>query len=330
MESKTKVQLSLADIQNLVSHAFGENIVSAREMKDGWFNTTYHIAMGDGGKQTVLKVGPPLDADVLTYEKDLLRAEVETMKLAATNPQIPVPRITFDDQSRSRIPYPYYFMDFLAGTTWDKIHSSLTEAQNNAIEYQLGQITAQINGFRSKAFGFHSFGREFDNWPDAFRWMCEILFADAGRYSIEPDLSAHEFFDSFDEHHASFAEVLHPQLVHWDLWPGNIFITLSADDPGIEGVVDFERALWGDPLMESYLTRQSGIPHYMAGYGENMFATRSQRIRRTFYDIYLHLIMIIEDGPRQYDDKRMVNWARQQLQRDMKMLHHGDFLEGDN
>jgi len=327
LESKTKVELSHSDIQRLVNHAFGNvNLLSVRELTDGWFNTAYHITMGKGHAQTVLKVGPPAEADILTYEKDLLRAEVETMKLAATNQGIPLPRITFDDFSRTLLPYDYYFMDFIDGTSWDKIRDNLSTKQTNIIEYQLGQITARINAFEHTAFGYYSFGRQFDNWPDAFRWMCALLFADAKRYQIPLELSEQEFFEKFDEHYAIFAEITRPQLVHWDLWAGNIFVTFDRNIPKIESVVDFERALWGDPLMESYPGRLSGIPHYIAGYGEDILSTQSQRLRRVFYNIYLDLIMIIEDGPRQYDDKGSVRWAKERLQRDINMLRQGDVL----
>ena len=50
----------------------------------------------------------------------------------------------------------------------------------------------------------------------------------------------------------------------------------------------------------------------------------SNAVRRIFYNIYLDLIMIIEDGPRQFDDKRSVKWAQERLQRDMNMLRLGD------
>jgi aminoglycoside phosphotransferase (APT) family kinase protein len=327
MESRTKVELSRADIQRLVQHAFGDMpVVSVQEMTDGWFNTAYHILLGNGRVQTVLKVGPPAEAAILAYEKNIMRAEVETMRLVATDQGVPVPRITFDDFSRSQVAYDYYFMDFVEGITWDKIRDSLSAEQNERIEYQLGQITARINAFEHSAFGYYAFGREFDNWPDAFRWMCTLLFADARQYPIALQFSEQEFFDKFDEHQAVFAEITRPQLVHWDLWAGNVFVTFDGDTPRIEGIVDFERALWGDPLMESYPGRLVGIPNYIAGYGHEILATQAQRLRRIFYNIYLDLIMIIEDGPRQYDDKRSVKWAQERLQRDIKMLRHGDVL----
>jgi len=327
MDSKTKVKLSGDDIQRLVNFAFDNTpILSVRELIDGWFNTAYHITLGKGLGQTVLKVGPPADADILTYEKGLLRAEVETMKLAATDPEIPVPRITFADFSRKNLPYDYYFMDFVAGATWDKIRDTLSSAQNNAIEQQLGRITAHINTFENRTFGYYASGPEFDNWFDAFRWMCTLLFADAGRYQIDLELSEQEFFDKLEEYRPIFSEVTLPRLVHWDLWAGNIFITFDGDNPKIEGVVDFERTLWGDPLMESYPGRLGGISHYIAGYGEDILATQMKRLRRIFYNIYLDLIMIIEDGPRQFDDKMSVKWAQERLRRDINMLRNGDVI----
>jgi len=327
MESKTKEKLSCADIQRVANHTFGKlPLLSVRELTDGWFNTAFHITMGEGQVQTVLKVGPPDEADILSYEKDLLRAEVETMKLVARNPDIPVPRITGDDFSRTYLPYDYYFMDFIDGTTWDKIRNTLSAAQNNIIEFQLGQITAHINAYENTTFGYYAFGREIDNWPDAFRWMCELLYADAKRYQIAVELSEQEFFDKFEEHRVIFAEITRPQLVHWDLWAGNIFITFAGDTPKIVGIIDFERALWGDPLMESYPGRLGGIRNYIAGYGEAILATHAQRLRRIFYNIYLHLIMIIEDGPRQFNDKGSVKWAQERLRQDIKMLRYGDVL----
>jgi aminoglycoside phosphotransferase (APT) family kinase protein len=321
VKSRTKVKLADDDIRRITNHAFGEvPLLACHELTDGWFNTAYNIKLGSSPGRIVLKVGPPEGADILTYEKNLLLAEVETMKLAADNAQIPVPHIFFDDFSRRYLPYDYYFMEFVPGVTWDKIRESLSIEQNETVEWQLGRITAQINTIENDTFGYYASGPRFDNWPDAFRWMCGLLFADAGRYRIELPLSEQEFFEKFEEHRAIFDEVTAPRLVHWDLWAGNIFVSFEGDRPTIEGIVDFERALWGDPLMESYLGRLDGLGAYFEGYGLDLLATPAQRLRRVFYNIYLDLIMIIEDGPRQYDDKGSIAWAKARLQRDIGLL----------
>jgi aminoglycoside phosphotransferase (APT) family kinase protein len=330
MDSKTKVQLAPGMIEKLFGRALGgKKSVTIRELTDGWFNTAYYINAEDGGQQVVLKVGPPETAPILTYEKNIMRAEVESMNLAAADPSIPVPRILYADFSRGALPYDFYFMEYIAGTTWDKLRDKLGAAQNQDIERQLGQITARINSFTGQAFGYYAYGRAFDNWTEAFGWMCRMLFADAQRFQIALELDEEEFFAYFEQHQAIFSEVTVPHLVHWDLWAGNIFIRLKDEKASIAGILDFERALWGDPVMEAHLRRMRDLEQYHEGYGQDLLATKAQRLRRIFYNIYLDLIMIIEDGPRQYDDKSSVIWATERLRRDIKMLRHGDCLSGD-
>ena len=327
MQSKTKVALSPRDIQRAATCAFGHvDLSSMRELADGYFNTAYHIELDDG-RQTVLKVGPPKGADILTYERNILRAEADAMRLVTTDPAIPLPAVLFVDFSRTILPYEFYFMDFVEGTTWDKICDRLSDAQNSDIEQQLGQITARINAFEHPSFGYFAYGPDFDNWPDAFRWMCCSLFADARRYGISLELAEVDFLTQLDRYHVVLAEVIEPKLVHWDLWAGNIFVAVEGEDARITGLIDFERVLWGDPLMEVHLGRLRGIEPYMAGYGEDLLATQTQRMRRIFYNIYLHLVMIVEDGPRQYEDKGTVIWAKQRLREDIAMLQYGDIPE---
>jgi len=46
-------------------------------------------------------------------------------------------------------------------------------------------------------------------------------------------------------------DVTEPRLLHWDLWDGNVL----RKEGRVSGIVDFERAIWGDPLMEFYFGR---------------------------------------------------------------------------
>ncbi|MGW2815569.1 phosphotransferase family protein [Streptomyces sp. NPDC001415] len=47
-------------------------------------------------------------------------------------------------------------------------------------------------------------------------------------------------------------EVTEPRLVHFDLWPGNIFAHPGDDTRPVRitGLIDHERAFWGDPAAE--------------------------------------------------------------------------------
>jgi fructosamine-3-kinase len=106
-------------------------------------------------------------------------------------------------------------------------------------------------------------------------------------------------------------EVRTSYLVHWDLWDGNIF--LDAETGQLTGIIDFERALWGDPLMEANFAGFYDLTAFCEGYGRVMPATPNEHVRRTLYDIYLFLIIVIEHYYRQYPSNELEQWGRGKL-----------------
>jgi aminoglycoside phosphotransferase (APT) family kinase protein len=115
---------------------------------------------------------------------------------------------------------------------------------------------------------------------------------------------------------ASYAleEVTKPVFIHWDLWDGNAFIK----DGKITGIIDFERALWGDPLMESYFRAHCNTKEFNDGYGADL--RKESPVRALLYDMYLYLIMVIETKFRMYPDDWQLNFATKELQKAMKEL----------
>jgi aminoglycoside phosphotransferase (APT) family kinase protein len=112
--------------------------------------------------------------------------------------------------------------------------------------------------------------------------------------------------------------VVRPQLVHWDLWDGNIFIEPKSGE--ITGIIDFERALWGDPLMEFQYRTLEVTPAFESGYGQALLAEPAAAARRTLYNLYLYLIMIVECAYRNYETDDQERWARQQLAGELQRL----------
>lgn len=320
MESTTKVNLAEHNIHELVRHAFGQTtrVQSILELTEGWYNTAYAITLADGQK-TVLKVSPPPDAAILSYEKDIMRTEVAVMRLLESDPHIPVPHISAADFSRTLIPNDYFFMDYLHGNVWNDIQRSLSPEQNATISQQLGEMTRHINGYHHKTFGYYAREPKFETWLDAFHDMLSMLFFDAQRYAIGLPITAGEVKAKLHTCRHHFAEVTTAQLVHWDLWQGNVFVQFKNKRPCITGVIDFERVYWGDPLGEAFF-RGEGNPDFSAGYAHPMLLTESQRVRNLFYDLYLYVIMVVEDGPRQYSDRGVVAWARQKLDHTVEQL----------
>ena len=95
-----------------------------------------------------------------------------------------------------------------------------------------------------------------------------------------------------------------PALVHFDLWDGNLLV----DEQGtLTGIVDAERALWGDPHAEFASLALFGTieadREFLAGYAEAGGAAQpgpSFSRRQALYRTYLYLLMAVEAAPRGY------------------------------
>jgi aminoglycoside phosphotransferase (APT) family kinase protein len=336
VESATKYPLTPAELKHLVRRAFGQTKLAAvEEFTGGYFASAYRIEFEDGPDPVVLKLGAPPEAEVLSYEANLMRAEILALRLVGCDARIPAPRIVLADRSRRLVPVDYCFMELLPGISWNELHDSLTDEQNAAIERQVGTIAAAIAEFTRPTFGYFRTAPAFEAWPDALRFMCAQLYADAGRFGIVPSLPQAELLGYLDRYHAALTEVQQPRLVHWDLWGGNVLVTMDewgGDDehheggdavPTVTGIIDFERALWGDPLMEFIPARLGGIEAFEAGFGAPLLDTPAKRLRRLLYNVYLGLVLVVEDGPRRYTDKSSVIWGRGLLDEARSMLARG-------
>ena len=106
-------------------------------------------------------------------------------------------------------------------------------------------------------------------------------------------------------------EVTAPCFVHWDLWDSNIFV--DPDTLSVVGIIDFERALWGDPLMEGQFFAKSDDATFLDAYGQAMLTTAGSRHRRLLYDLYLFVIMTVEVSYRRYPTDDIERFAREHL-----------------
>jgi aminoglycoside phosphotransferase (APT) family kinase protein len=112
----------------------------------------------------------------------------------------------------------------------------------------------------------------------------------------------------------SLEEITTPRLVHWDLWEGNVFVKEGK----ITGIIDFERAMWGDPLQEYFFRLHCYNKSFTDGYGRDLRAEAP--VRALLYDIYLYLIMVIETKYRNYPDDWQYNFATENLKQAVEQL----------
>jgi fructosamine-3-kinase len=155
---------------------------------------------------------------------------------------------------------------------------------------------ARVHTITGPFFGYSGDRPSASDWPTAFEAIIEDVRADAVDWNVPlPPLDG-----VVARYRDVLASVNRPALLHFDLWDGNV---LAGADGGLTGLVDGERYLYGDPLLDfvspALLRRIEEMPDhpFLAGYRAEPFDfDESARIRLGLYRIHLYAIMIAE-GP---------------------------------
>ncbi|MVN86642.1 phosphotransferase [Deinococcus sp. HMF7620] len=322
MKSLTKNTQTHAQIERLVAHAFPETGIAddeqaVLELKEGWFNAAYQIRLR-GGRQVVLKIAPPPGADVMQYERHIMFTEVAAMRRVRAVPGIPVPEIYAFDDSLTLCDAPYFFMAHVEGQTLDQLEDTLSAAELAALHRKTGAVIRAVNQIEGPYFGYDGNpALRADTWREAFTRIFEAVLEDAERKGFAYDFTPDELRAALNRHASALEEVTAPRLVHWDAWNPNFF----ARDGEIVGLIDFERALWAEPLMEAQFRPLfgEGVTPPMEGYGQTTF-TPAEEQRMHLYTLHLALVMHTECAYRQYDTDEIFNFSRDLIRREMAWL----------
>ncbi|WBP84740.1 phosphotransferase [Kitasatospora cathayae] len=102
-------------------------------------------------------------------------------------------------------------------------------------------------------------------------------------------------------------------MVHFDPWPGNVFIRPGgAEQARITGLIDHERAFWGDPAAELVSLAFGGdtgpdspLLTGCAGAGGSLDPGPALRHRVALYQLYLGLLLVVECAPRGYGEDHL-------------------------
>lgn len=138
MKSGTKHILETDEIRRMTEKCFpGSTMTRSTELTEGMFNAAYEI-FGDGPMVAgvVLKTGPAPGTKILTYEKEIMRTEVEVYRLLEQT-DIPVPRVLAADFSREVTDSDYFFMSRLEGELWKNADKKKTAASRPQLMKEL-------------------------------------------------------------------------------------------------------------------------------------------------------------------------------------------------
>ncbi len=311
MESATKNKQSKDIIVKMVQKAFQNSLrpdeLKIRELSEGFFNVAYEVAMPE--RTIILKIAPPMRSQIMSYEKNIMIAEVEGLRLAKEKAKIPVPEVFYYDSSRSLCDADYFFMEKLDGESLYTLKGNgLVQEKYDEIVRETGKLNREINRIEGSSFGY--FGqpeKQGSCWKETFLAMIEEVLADGEKIEISIGMEYDAVRKLLQKAAFSLEEIKTPVFVHWDLWDGNVFVR----DGKVSGIIDFERSLWGDPLMEYFFRRNARCNAFMEGYGEDL--RKDSPVRALLYDMYLYLIMVIETKYRKYTDDSQYNYAIKEL-----------------
>lgn len=312
MDSKTKNSKTRTQIAAMATKAFnGQPLHDApdavRELKDGWFNAAYLVRLADG-REVVLKIAPPAQAEVMQYERNIMSTEVATLRRVAQLPGVPVPAVLFHDTARDVCDADYFFMEKIVGDNLDHVHASLPPEQAATIARETGALVRRINAVPGTWFGYEGNpALRASTWPAAFTQIMDSVLADAARKQVVFEFSYEALQAAVARHLPTLHAVTQPCLVHWDAWKPNFFVK----DGHVVGLIDFERALWAEPLMEAQFRALAwgGVDEALRGYGKTEFTPDELR-RCWLYTLHLALVMHVECFYRHYGSDEIFNNSR--------------------
>ena len=310
----TKNRQSEETITGMAKRAFPDKqIAEIKELTEGMCNVTYDITFEDGS-ESILKIAAKDRRGNTSNEVNLMRAEINAMKLVADNCSFKVADIQYYDASNTICDGNYFFMEKLEGDNFFLVRKGMSEEVIATIDTEIGKISRELLNIQNSEFGFLGEDKRYDSLFEFVKQMLGNLISDARKREIDIVYDEQTLMNQLENDKSAFEAIHKASLVHWDMWEGNVFVK----DGHVSGIIDWERALWGEPFMDDRFRMHSRSKHFLEGFGQTAFSEDELK-RLRWYNIILYLTMMIEVFYRESDDKGQYFWAREMLEKSMRI-----------
>lgn len=269
----------------------GEELVSARILSGGLFNTTYRLETER--RNAILRLGPVNRHLLLPYERGLMTAEGDILNLLKGK-GIPTSDILALDCSHSLFDRDVMVVDCLDAVCLSTVE--VDEDTQRRLCRETGAYTAAIHSVAAGDLTVTSercFGRYANviqgaggaTWKEAI--LLEVAqwrgMAEPAKIFSTDQLDAIE--KCFYRHSDVLDAITMPSLIHGDLWYGNILVDQNHD---LAAIIDADRALFGDPEFE-LATGWMISDSFLEGYGKQPDPSSDAVLRRRLYKLLLNL-----------------------------------------
>lgn len=311
----TKNNLSNETIMNIFAqNCPNKKIEQIKELTEGMFNVAYSVSFEDGSG-SILKVASPDTKGLLSNEINLMSAEVQAMQIMRGYDFVHIAEVQAYDTSKCLCNSDYLIMERIEGENWIFIIDEMPKEVKDHIYCEIGKIQKNMSEIKGESFGLLGDSRRFDSIYDFFHMLLQNVLNDVEAKNIRIGETKRSIMEQLEKDKLIFEEVKVPTLVHWDMWEGNIFVK----DNHVSGVIDWERAMWGEPFMDDRFRHHSRNEAFLKGFGQTEFSEKEER-RLYWYDLFLYITMMAEVTYRQYSDDRQNDWVKPLFENTWKCL----------
>lgn len=268
---------------------------SVRRVPTGKFNDTFDVGLGE--RHVIVRIAPPDETVFCFYERRMMRQEPAIHAMLLERTDVPVPRILAADFTREMIDRDFLIMDKVPGRPLTE--ARVTASQQASILRATGRYLRQAHDLTAETYGYigeHHPMEPAATWPAAFEVMWNRLIDDVVAVDGYTPAEARFMRDLYADRADHFTHETPSRFLHMDIWHQNILV----DGRGaITALVDWDRALWGDPEIEFAVLDYCGIsaPPFWEGYGRDRPTGRGAEVRRVLYLLYeMQKYIVIRKG----------------------------------
>lgn len=247
MKLKPDLQVSIPMAQSIVDQVDSEcTVATVSRLHGGEIAAVHEIAFADPAhRPLVLKVYP----DNLHWK---MQKEVTVTGLVQNRLGVPAPRILFADDSKRLLGLNFILMSKLDGSILGQLEKTLASEQLKDAYVQIGQLLREFHRIPMEAFGYIGPRGIWTAYPsnrDYLTYQFQRKLKEFGERGGSAEL-AQRVAEHVTKRTRLFDGCSQAVLCHNDLHAGNLLATIENGELRLTGVLDFEGALAGDPLMD--------------------------------------------------------------------------------
>lgn len=285
----TPQRASISEIESLVQ-AHGYTAGAVKPVPGGHFNESYYVRT-TAGPDLVVRIAPPGDAGLLFYERGMMAQEPEIHDIVRRRTNLPVPEIVSFDDTHRILDRDAIIMERLPGRSL--AYTRLTREAMDSLMRDIGAALAQLHRTcHARQYGYlgaHAPMLPADRWSDAFMDMWDRLMGDLEGCGVFLPEHADDARRAIERNLNAFNYAGPARLLHMDIWTQNILVDHEGT---LCGIIDWDRALWGDPGMEFAVLAYCGFDNeaFRQGYGaspnDSPPGEPDAEVRSRFYHLY--------------------------------------------